>query len=83
MLYRFLTLFFILAGIVDIPLSSQEVRYRSDLITRENGLSNSSVSCILKDKYGFLWFGTWNGLNRYDGYEMKVFLSDVGDSLVD
>ena len=81
MLYRFLTLFFILAGIVDIPLSSQEVRYRSDLITRENGLSNSSVSCILKDKFGFLWFGTWNGLNRYDGYEMKVFLSDVGDSL--
>ena len=33
---------------------------------------NSSISCIVKDKTGFIWFGTWNGLNRYDGYEFKI-----------
>lgn len=50
------------------------------MITRESGLSNSSVSCIHKDKYGFIWIGTWNGLNRYDGYDMTVYRCDPLDS---
>ena len=36
-------------------------------ITGDNGLSQSHVKAILKDSYGFMWFGTKNGLNRYDG----------------
>lgn len=36
-------------------------------ITGENGLSQSNVKTILQDSYGFMWFGTKNGLNRYDG----------------
>lgn len=36
-------------------------------ITGENGLSQSNVKAILQDSYGFMWFGTKNGLNRYDG----------------
>jgi PAS domain S-box-containing protein len=81
MLYRYLQLFlFFLLEIAVNTLSAQELKYRSDIITRENGLSNSSVSCVIKDKYGFLWFGTWNGLNRFDGYEMTVFQSEVKDS---
>ncbi len=50
------------------------------MITRENGISNSSVTCIHKDKFGFIWFGTWNGLNRYDGYEMIVYQKSSRDS---
>ena len=42
------------------------------LKTRD-GLSNSSVSSIVQDKAGFLWFGTQGGLNRYDGAEFKLF----------
>lgn len=81
MLYRYLTLlFFILPGIVTGRISSQELKYRSDVINRETGLSNSTVSCIIKDKHGFLWMGTWNGLNRFDGYDMVVFQSDPADS---
>ncbi|MFX1706294.1 two-component regulator propeller domain-containing protein [Chitinophaga sp. CC14] len=38
----------------------------------ERGLSNNSVTCIHKDRYGFMWFGTYDGLNRYDGYSFKV-----------
>jgi ligand-binding sensor domain-containing protein len=45
-----------------------------------NGLSGSSVNCILKDKYGLLWFGTSNGLNKYDGYKFKVFRNKRGNS---
>ncbi len=43
-----------------------------------DGLSNSSVTSLLKDSYGFLWVGTGNGLNRYDGYEFKVYMVNPG-----
>ena len=39
----------------------------------ENGLSNSTVFCSVQDKKGFLWFGTKEGLNRFDGYHFKLF----------
>ena len=38
-----------------------------------DGLSNNSVYAILKDKDGFMWFGTNSGLNRFDGYTFKVY----------
>ena len=47
-----------------------------DQITREDGLANLSVSAISQDRYGFLWFATQNGLNRYDGREFQTFKSD-------
>jgi len=40
---------------------------------RESGLSNLSVSNIIQDKYGFMWFGTQGGLNYYNGLEMEVY----------
>src|SRR5690606_33956671 len=45
----------------------------------ENGLSHDGVSCILEDKEGFIWFGTWDGLNRYDGNKFVVYKSKPGD----
>ena len=44
----------------------------------ENGLSNNTVYCSIQDNKGFLWFGTKEGLNRFDGYRFKLFQS-VGD----
>lgn len=43
------------------------------------GLSHSHVRSILQDQFGFLWFGTQNGLNRYDGYNFKVYKSSAHD----
>ncbi|MFW6223769.1 MAG: ligand-binding sensor domain-containing protein, partial [Spirochaetota bacterium] len=40
---------------------------------RGEGLSNASISAIVQDRYGFLWFGTQAGLNRYDGRSIEVF----------
>jgi ligand-binding sensor domain-containing protein/serine phosphatase RsbU (regulator of sigma subunit) len=49
-------------------------------LTIEDGLSQGSVTCILQDRTGFMWFGTQDGLNRYDGYTVKIFKNDPGDS---
>lgn len=46
----------------------------------ENGLSNNAVTSIFQDSRGFMWFGTFDGLNRYDGYSFKVFRNRLGDS---
>lgn len=45
----------------------------------EHGLSNNAVTSIYQDKYGFMWFGTYEGLNRYDGYTFKVFRNHLND----
>ncbi|RYE27663.1 MAG: hypothetical protein EOP42_18955, partial [Sphingobacteriaceae bacterium] len=45
----------------------------------ENGLSNNTVYCSAQDKQGFLWFGTKDGLNRFDGYTFKTFRHDGGN----
>jgi len=46
----------------------------------EQGLSQSIVFCILQDRNGFLWFGTEDGLNKYDGYHFTVLRHDPLDS---
>jgi ligand-binding sensor domain-containing protein len=48
--------------------------------TTDHGLSEASVNCILKDSNGFLWFGTEDGLNRFNGNQFKVFANKEGDS---
>jgi len=46
----------------------------------EDGLSHNSVICMLQDSKGFMWFGTKDGLNRYDGYNFKIFQHIPGDN---
>lgn len=46
----------------------------------EQGLSQSTVQAILQDRRGFIWFGTEEGLNRYDGYSFVVFKNDPRDA---
>jgi hypothetical protein len=46
----------------------------------EDGLSNNAVVCCLQDRKGFLWFGTKDGLNRFDGYTFKIFRNNPDDS---
>jgi signal transduction histidine kinase/ligand-binding sensor domain-containing protein/DNA-binding response OmpR family regulator len=49
-------------------------------LNSEDGLSNNLVTSIIQDNRGFLWFGTQDGLNRFDGYSIKVFKKSVEDS---
>lgn len=56
-------------------LSAQDnIRFQN--LDINQGLSQSSVNCILQDEKGFIWMGTQDGLNRYDGFGFKVFRND-------
>ena len=46
----------------------------------KDGLSNNQVNAIYKDSDGYMWFATASGLNRYDGYDIRVYRSEPGDS---
>lgn len=48
-------------------------------LTMAHGLSQSTVYCSLQDSRGFMWFGTEDGLNRYDGVRFKVFRKEEGN----
>jgi len=66
---------FVILLALAIPASSQD-RLRCQNFSLEEGLSQSSSFCIAQDRRGFLWIGTETGLNRYDGYNFKVYLED-------
>ncbi|MBN1414243.1 MAG: response regulator [Bacteroidales bacterium] len=63
---------------VGFPLTGwpQFSSFKFENISTLNGLSQNTIVCIEQDKYGFMWFGTFNGLNRYDGYDFKVYSND-------
>ncbi|HNC48366.1 MAG TPA: two-component regulator propeller domain-containing protein, partial [bacterium] len=67
-----------LAGL-SVSVFSQQASFKR--ISIEEGLSQSAVHCLLQDKLGFIWLGTQDGLNRYDGYGFKIFRHDPQDSL--
>jgi signal transduction histidine kinase/ligand-binding sensor domain-containing protein len=46
----------------------------------DEGLSQSTVNCITQDRDGFLWFGTQDGLNKYDGYTFQIYRKVPGDT---
>ncbi|GAB1451540.1 sensor histidine kinase [Draconibacterium sp.] len=54
--------------------------FTSKTFTTDNGLSHNFVQQITQDKTGFLWISTWDGLNRYDGYEFKNYFHKPNDS---
>jgi signal transduction histidine kinase/ligand-binding sensor domain-containing protein len=56
------------------PVDAANLRFSQ--LSVEDGLSESVVTDILQDHLGFLWFGTQDGLNKYDGYTFTVFKHD-------
>ncbi|MDM8551556.1 two-component regulator propeller domain-containing protein [Desulfobacterales bacterium HSG2] len=65
------------AGDAPPTRAGQPLKFRH--LTTENGLSNDNVWGIAQDSHGFMWFGTFDGLNRYDGSTVKVFRHDPDD----
>ncbi|POY39199.1 hybrid sensor histidine kinase/response regulator [Solitalea longa] len=64
--------------------ATNQVNAQADLkfnhINHEQGLTNSTIETIVQDAYGFIWIGTRDGLNRYDGYKMKTYRNTANDT---
>jgi len=58
--------------------SSEKITFEH--LNEEDGLSNDYVTCILQDSKGYMWFGTRNGLNKYDGYKFTIYRNNPLDS---
>ncbi|MEL7532754.1 MAG: two-component regulator propeller domain-containing protein, partial [Bacteroidota bacterium] len=61
-------------------ISAQSLDLFFEHFTTEDGLSQNDVNCIIQDSLGFMWFGTNDGLNRYDGYNVTEFKPSETDS---
>lgn len=69
----------LLVMLLDV-LSAQTVDLRFTEFNYNNKLSSVFMQSVAQDQKGFMWFGTTNGLHRFDGYEMKNYLSSEGES---
>ncbi|MFZ4590598.1 MAG: ligand-binding sensor domain-containing protein [Ignavibacteria bacterium] len=79
--YCVIILIVFLAGINCYAEDINSIKYaKFDKYTIDDGLSFDNSRCIVTDKLGFLWVGTYDGLNRYDGINFKVFRNDPTDS---
>ncbi|WP_111708898.1 hybrid sensor histidine kinase/response regulator transcription factor [Lutibacter citreus] len=75
-------LFFILVFSVSSLFSQEkELKYSNQLSIYE-GLAHNGVTSILEDSKGYLWFGTYDGLNKYDGYTLKTYKNTIDEKIL-
>jgi len=69
----------ILLFFLSLPVYAQISKFVFEHFTPDHGMSAYVVTCIFQDKLGYLWFGTLNGIDRYDGYNFKTFQNEPGN----
>lgn len=74
--YIFSATFLLLILIGNAFSIEKQVNFRFQYLGIENGLPQNTINAIEKDCYGYIWFGTNNGISRYDGYSFESFKSD-------
>jgi len=79
-LVNFIAFIVITSWLVAISCETNgQASYRFEHITKKDGLSQGTINVIFEDSYGLMWFGTKDGLNLYDGNEIKVFRRNFQD----
>jgi len=69
----------ILIFFLSISSFPQTEEYIFKQFTDADGLSQSTIFAMIQDQQGYLWLGTIDGLNRYDGYQFRVYVNDPSD----
>ena len=81
-LLKFVLLFSLV--LLNTSLSTGQIQYNNirfkQLSIAEKGLPHNTINAITQDNHGFIWFGTRNGLCRYDGYNINLFAHNEADS---
>lgn len=67
----------VVGGCPTVPAQSPELHFEQ--LSSEIGLTHSTINCFLQDHKGYLWFGTWSGLGRYDGFGVHLFRQESGN----
>lgn len=78
LLVKKVVLFLLIWGLFSLKSIAQDIRFKH--LTNNDGLSQNLVLSIAQDKDGFMWFGTTDGLNKYDGYRFTVFQNQPNNS---
>ena len=73
-------IFFLLIQILNTPVFAQVSQLWFNHYTTRDGLSQGYIYHMMKDSRGFMWFSTQDGVNRFDGYNFKVFKPIYNDS---
>lgn len=63
---------------ITLTVNSQSYNFKKYQV--ENGLSTNLTTAVIQDSKGFIWIGTRDGLNRFDGYNFKIFRHNIRDS---
>ena len=80
-LLKFILLFSLV--LLNTSLSTGQIQYnniRFKQLSIAEGLPHNTINAITQDNHGFIWFGTRNGLCRYDGYNINLFAHNEADS---
>ena len=73
----------LIALVVHFNLNAQDLKLEySTNLTISDGLAHNGVTSILEDSKGYLWFGTYDGINKFDGYEFKTFKNTFNQDLL-
>jgi signal transduction histidine kinase/DNA-binding response OmpR family regulator/ligand-binding sensor domain-containing protein len=76
MFYKIIKFIFLFFFSTNIIAQKEKLSYSKN-ISISNGLAHNGVTAILEDSKGYIWIGTYDGLNRYDGYDFSVFKNSV------
>ena len=71
---------FLFLFLIPVLAKAQSDPRRFDRYSAVDGLSQNTINCMIQDRYGFMWIGTQDGLNRFDGKDFQVYRFDQDDS---
>jgi len=77
---KYAIIYLLLIQLLTVSLKAQLSQFRFKHYTTADGLSQGNIYHIIQDSRGFMWFGSFDGLDRFDGYNFKVFRSFYNDS---
>ncbi len=73
---KLLVIFFLFSS----ALNAQKKALHFNILTSDDGLISNGINCVFEDSVGFIWFGTNAGLNKYSGYDFKLYVHNANDS---